>query len=139
MLIFKPLKMSNQNSLVLIIMILISMNLVGQEKITEFDTRKAVYDYPEMQPMSASQYVNWKVYKDSLVMTYTGKRQIRRLKKEGLPTQVIFKYPMDKNTNEYAFQKGDIRIRIILSDKRNVVTKEKRDDFSNTMKKEIYF
>jgi len=121
-----------------IVLFLMTLTMMGQTKLNEFTTGKVLYEYPELAPMMTLQNVQWEVYQDSLVMTYTGKAMIKRLTKHGAPTKVIFPYPVKTGINEYTYQQGDIRIKIVHGAK-NVVTKEERDTFADTMKKEIYY
>jgi len=80
-------------------MLFFGIALNAQEKIAEFTTtRSAIAGY------NLKTKVKFKLYKDSLVMTYLDKKIIKNFVKKGLPLSTTYVHPFSKIDSPYLIQ-----------------------------------
>ena len=116
------------------------MNTIqSQEMITEFNTSH-VSGLGNMSKMQ----MNFKVYNDSLVMSYLGKNIVKMMEKRGIPTKVTYTHPFELTATDimemYVFRSDEEDFQIVTKNKAGLpsVRIRKKDTFSNEVVEMVY-
>ncbi|MCJ7759334.1 MAG: hypothetical protein MUP24_14445 [Gillisia sp.] len=115
------------------------LTILGQEKLAEISTGNAVYEMPGLDPTHVFTKLSWKVYQDSIVMSYVGEEMLRRFDKTGESAVMVYYFPLNKESNTYTYQGDDIRIRLVRTEKKDVITVVRNDNFSGDISKVMYY
>lgn len=125
-------------SLTLLIFIT-SFSLSAQEKLAEFTTSHA-----QVMGVSTKMDVLFKVYQDSLVMTYMDKRIIKQMEKMGMPVTTRFVHPFVKQDLphgvHYTFRNETLDFTIQTGSKalKPSVLIRHKDTFSNEVTEQVF-
>lgn len=124
----------------LILILLLPLAVIGQEKLTEVKTKRG-----QVAGYTLNTDILFEVYKDSVVMNYVNKRVVRQLEKKGLPTSVTYsgtcKIEKMGNLSSYVYKTDDWKVTVLpeSSSGKSVVKIQTKDDFSGEVTEQLYY
>ena len=125
--------------LFLTLSILVGSSTYAQEKFEEFTTTHATVAGYEFKTD-----ILFELYKDSLVMTFTNKRVVKQMKKNGASTNVTYVATSKKEQNggivQYVYKTDAFKATILPSNSvgGSSVRIQTKDDFSGEVTEQIY-
>lgn len=115
------------------------LTMLGQDQLMETSTSKLLIELPGFAPSTMSAKIAWKVYQDSIVMSYVDKKMLRRLEKSGDSPVTVYSFPLNKEGDIYTYQGEDIRVRLVRTSTTDVITVTGKDNFTGEITKVMYY